>query len=63
MTGQKTTFAKRTIRLLGALSIVLSMIAEVSAGEVELISVMRIFAASSKALQKLPANRLSSTPV
>ncbi|ETN91930.1 General secretion pathway protein D [Gammaproteobacteria bacterium MOLA455] len=34
MTGQKTTFAKRTIRLLGALSIVLSMIAEVSAGEV-----------------------------
>ena len=34
MTGQKKTFAKRTIRLLGALSIVLSMIAEVSAGEV-----------------------------
>ena len=34
MTGQKQTFAKRIIRLLGALSIVLSMIAEVSAGEV-----------------------------
>ena len=34
MIGQKKTFAKRTIRLLGALSIVLSMIAEVSAGEV-----------------------------
>lgn len=34
MIGQKKTFAKRTMRLLGALSIVLSMIAEVSAGEV-----------------------------
>ena len=34
MTGQKKGFAKSVIRLLGALGIVLSMIAEATAGEV-----------------------------